>query len=76
MLNGDENGIEYLVEFSNIANIEKLNRGARVELKDGRSFDLRGSNDVNSENRGIVVTSGGESFTVTWDDFRALRLDR
>lgn len=76
MLNGQAGRADFRVEFGQIARIEKASRGSHVTLKDGRTFDLSGSNDVNRENRGIVVESGGQSYTVTWDDFRELRLDR
>ncbi len=74
MLNGTEDGVEYQIEFSKIARIQRTGRGARVELLDGRSFDLRGSNDVDDGNRGISVTENGREVSVRWDDFRELRL--
>ena len=76
MLNGTVGGAELDIEFSNIARIVKNNRGSTVLLRDGRSFDLHGSNDVNGSNRGIVVTSGDQPYVVKWDDFRELRLER
>ena len=75
MLNGSVRGAELDIEFSNIARIVKYEHGSAVVLRDGRSLTLSGSNDVDSGNRGIVVTSDGESRTVKWADFRELRLD-
>ena len=75
MLNGTAADTELDIEFSNIARIVKNGPGSTVVLRDGRSFDLRGSNDVDGDNRGIVVTSGNQPYTVEWDDFRELRLD-
>lgn len=75
MLNGRSAGIEFDIEFSKIERIVKNETGSTVILRDGRSYDLVGSNDVDSGNRGIVVTSGGSEFTVAWEDFRELRLD-
>lgn len=76
MLNGKSAGIEFDIEFSRIEGIVRNETGSTVTLRDGRSYDLVGSNDVDSGNRGIVVTSGGSEFTVAWEDFRELRLDR
>ena len=75
MLNGNVRGAELDVEFSNIARIVKYEHGSAVVLRDGRSLTLSGSNDVDSGHRGIVVTSGDQSRTVKWADFRELRLD-
>ena len=75
MLNGNVRGAELDVEFSNIARIVKYEHGSAVVLRDGRSLTLSGSNDVDSGHRGILVTSGDQSRTVKWADFRELRLD-
>ena len=74
LLNGDADGVEYHIELSQVARIEKATRGSRVTLKDGREFHLTGSNDVTRQNRGIVVESAGQSYRTDWTDFRALRL--
>ncbi len=76
MLNGQSHGVDFEIEFAQIARIEKSGRGAVVTLKDGRSFELSGSNDVNDENRGIVVDTGDGVRKVRWEDFRELRLER
>lgn len=75
MLNGEDDGVAFQVEFGNIARIEKTRAGARVTLKDGRSFDLHGSNDVDDGNRGIAVETEDGSWRLDWDDFRELRLN-
>jgi hypothetical protein len=78
MLDGSWRGLEFDVEFGQIAVIEK--RGGRrvtVTLRDGRTLDLEGSNDVNSDNKGIVVEiEDGSPVAVPWDRFRRLVLDR
>jgi hypothetical protein len=74
MLNGDVDGAELHVEFSRIMRIEKSRQGALVELRDGRTFLLLGSNDVDDGNRGITIRSGGGAHEVEWEDFRELRL--
>ena len=75
MLNGSENGADFEVEFAQIANIRKDGRGSEVTLKDGRSFHLVGSNDVNRQNRGIIVDTANGSHRLSWSDFKELRLD-
>jgi hypothetical protein len=75
MLNGESRGVDFEIEFAQIARIEKSGRGALVTLRDGRSFELSGSNDVNDENRGIVVDTGNGVRKVPWEDFRELRLE-
>ena len=75
MLNGSSNGVEFDIEFSNIARIVKNGDASTVYLRDGRSFDLSGSNDVDRGNRGIVVTTGDQARNIPWDIFRELRLD-
>ena len=76
MLDGDIDGVEFQVEFSQIARLEKTRRGALVELRDGRSFELEGSNDVERGNRGITISVGDDSVEIEWDDFRELRIER
>lgn len=77
MLNGEAGGAEFHVEFSKIARIAKLDGdGSEVLLRDGRSFVLHGSNDVDAGNRGVVVESDGAVHRVEWADFQELRLER
>ena len=75
MLSGDAGKVEFDIEFSMIARIEKNAHGSTVVLRDGRSFELDGSNDVGRGNRGVVVTAEDQTYTVGWADFRELRLD-
>ncbi len=75
MLNGEQDGVAFQVEFSRIARLERTARGTRVELRDGRSFELSGSNDVDDGNRGILIDVGGRTVRVSWDEFAELRLD-
>ncbi len=71
LLNGEQNDVEFAIEFGMIAKIERLSsRAARVTLLDGRTFDLRGSNDVSDDNEGIFVTlRNGDLEYVEWEDF-------
>ena len=56
ILDGDSDRGDMEIEFGNIRSINRLSsRGCQVTLKDGREYDLRGTNDVNRENRGIYI---------------------
>jgi hypothetical protein len=70
-LNGDSRNLEFHVEFGLIASIERASdSSARVTLLDGRQFVLRGSNDVNDQNRGIFVRlDDGKTVMLDWDEF-------
>ena len=73
-LDGDTEDGDISIPMGSIASIERRgSRGCEVVLKDGRNFRLRGSNDVNSDNRGIMVED--ERFgrvVVYWSDFDKL----
>ena len=66
---------EKFVEFGQIARIERSSWGVEVELKDGRTFELDGSNDVDDGNRGIAVETDEGTTLVRWDDFAEIWLD-
>lgn len=72
LLDGEDRDVQFEVEFGLIGSIEKSSsKSAVVTLKDGRSFELSGSNDVNADNKGIFVTlENGEEVAVRWADFR------
>lgn len=77
MLNGESDDVEFHLEFGNIATIERFGRGVMVGLHDGRSFEVWGSNDVNSGNRGILVKDeSGSIHRIAWDAFRSVRFTR
>jgi hypothetical protein len=76
LLDGELHDVEIDVEFRNIKAIEKLSRrSSRVELWDGREFRLRNSNDVNDENKGIIVMEKEEDSDevyIDWDEFERI----
>lgn len=76
MLNGRVSGIDFHVEFGNIERIEKDGRGVVVTLKDGRTFEMSGSNDVDSGNRGITIRTDGRDYEVDWTDFAEVTFTR
>jgi hypothetical protein len=75
MINGKYDEISFDIEFGAIKKIEKISsRSSRVTLKDGRSFKLRDSNDVNGENKGIIIYTDQDEVFVDWDDFEKMEL--
>lgn len=71
LLDGDTDDGDISIEMGRIQSIERRSsRRSLVTLKDGRELRLHGSNDVNEENRGIMIED--ERFgrvTVDWDSF-------
>jgi hypothetical protein len=76
MLDGEIGNVEFDIEFTNVASIEKDGSGARVQLRDGRVLQLSDTNDVDSGNRGIVIENGSDEIKVRWSDFRELNISR
>jgi len=70
-LNGNYRDIEVDIEFANIESIERHSRsGALITTKSGRNIVLEESNDVDSDNNGIIVlTDDGDEIVLDWYDF-------
>jgi hypothetical protein len=76
VLDGEERGRARKIPFDRIAAIERDgSSGARVILENGEEITLRGSNDVDSSNRGITISDPalGE-VSVDWDGFDDITL--
>ncbi len=57
ILDGEDRKRDIKIPFGKIRSIEPFSRrGSEITLWTGRKFELTGSNDVNDENRGIVIT--------------------
>ena len=71
ILDGEERGRDREIPFRNIASIARSgSSAARVTLRNGEEMVLRGSNDVNRDNRGISISDPAlGQVTVGWDDF-------
>lgn len=71
ILDGEYHDIDFDIEFGLIQKIEKNNyRSSDVTISDGRVFRLRGSNDVDEDNKGVFIkTDDGEWVEVDWYDF-------
>jgi hypothetical protein len=74
LLDGDTEDGDVSIEMGRISSIEPRGRSSSIViLDDGRKLRLRGSNDVNDDNRGIMVeTERYGKITVAWDSFDRL----
>lgn len=74
ILDGDQSSKSRKIPFDRIAKIEKLSsRASRITLSNGSTMKLSGSNDVNDENRGIIImVPDWGRVTVNWDEFQAV----
>jgi hypothetical protein len=70
-LDGDSEDGDVSLEFKDITSIERQGRGSRVTTKSGRELYLTGSNDVDEDNRGVLVVSPEVGvIKFSWDAFR------
>lgn len=71
VLDGEEDGDDYEIAFDKIESIERDGYSSSiVRLKSGRELDLRGTNDVDDDNKGIIVTVKGLGrVDIEWEDF-------
>lgn len=71
ILDGEYHDIEFDIEFGLISKIEKRShRTSIITILDGRTFRLRGSNDVDNDNKGIFVeTDNDDEVEIDWDEF-------
>ena len=76
LLDGESEDGDLSIEFGRISAIERRGRSSSiVELRDGRRLRLRGSNDVDDDNRGIMIEDPRFGrVTVEWDAFDRLEL--
>jgi len=76
VLDGDavDDGATYEIAFAEIAAIEWVSaRSARVVLRDGSEVVLRGTNDVDRDNRGIEIADPAFGrAVVSWEAFDAV----
>ncbi len=78
ILDGEYHDIEFDIEFGLIQKIEKRNyRSSEVTVSDGRTFQLRGSNDVDEDNKGVYIRTGaGDWVEVDWYDFERVEFTK
>jgi hypothetical protein len=70
ILDGDTRDGDVKIEFGKLASIERDRGGSNIVTKSGREMYLRGSNDVNSGNRGIIVTTDFGRVDIPWNEFK------
>ena len=77
ILDGREHGVDHEILFGNIRRIEwESDRSARVYLRNGDDLELRGTNDVNRDNRGIEISDPHFGrVTVRWEDFKSIAFE-
>ncbi len=74
VLDGNERNRKHKIEFGKIEAIERhSSNAAHVYLKSGGDYILRGTNDVDDDNRGIsVYVEGLGQIKVGWDEFERM----
>ncbi len=76
VIDGSEGRRKRKIEFEDIARIERISSQASlIVTKSGKEFRLDDSNDVDSGNRGIVVSDPAMGrVIVDWDEFEVLEI--
>jgi hypothetical protein len=74
ILDGESEDGDMKLKMGRLRSIERRSRSAAdVEFKDGRTLTLRGTNDVNNENRGIMIEDARFGrVTIPWSEFDKL----
>lgn len=76
VLDGRSGGEDHEIPFGEIHEIAwESDRSAMVTLATGARLELRGTNDVNRQNRGIEISGVFGRATVGWGDFQRVRFD-
>lgn len=69
-LDGESDDGDLSIEFDKIASITRVGSRCRVQLKSGREIYMEGSNDVNRENRGVIIMSKDvPAIDIPWSEF-------
>lgn len=76
VIDGSEHGRTRKIKFSQIAKIERISsQASMLTLKDGQTIRLDDSNDIDSGNRGIVVSDRKMGrVIIPWDEFEQLEI--
>ena len=75
-MDGDTEDGDVSIEFGKIKSIAREGFRSSVVLNSGREMLLRGSNDVNSDNRGIIVTNDALGrVDIPWREFKRVTFD-
>jgi hypothetical protein len=72
-IDGRNNDGEFAIPFSNIKSIEQSGNRSILTLRTDKRLTLHGTNDVNRNNRGIIVNiPNGGRIDIQWNEFRLL----
>jgi hypothetical protein len=73
-LDGDSGDVSWAIPFANIRRLTRLTEGSgMVETRNGQQLELSNSNDVNRDNKGIVVTgSSRDAVELNWSDLESV----
>ena len=76
-LDGEEDGVKHSIRMGKIASIEREGKKAsNVTLRDGRRLVLEGTNDVDDDNRGILVNDDRFGIVeIPWTSFDRVDFD-
>jgi hypothetical protein len=73
LLQGSSSSEKLEIAFSKISCIENLGDKSQVQLRSGKKIVMHGTNDVNAENRGIVVsTEEVGQIEIPWSSFTSV----
>ncbi|MCP5108171.1 MAG: hypothetical protein GY950_32590 [bacterium] len=76
-LDGDFKGKDMSIKFGEIKSIEKHRRGSLVTVNSGEEYYLTGTNDVNDDNKGIVINDlHFGKIRVDWDEFIGVAFEK
>ena len=70
VLDGETRDSDMSIEFGKLKSIERDRGGSQVVTQSGRELYLRGTNDVNSSNKGIIVTTDFGRVDIPWREFK------
>lgn len=77
VLDGDNSDGDVSIAFGKIKTIAKYRNGSKVRLNSGREFYLTNSNDVNNENRGILmIIDGVGEVKIPWSSFESVEFKK
>lgn len=69
-LDGDGDDGDLHIEFDKITSITRVGSRCRVVLKSGREIYMEGTNDVNRDNKGVIVESKDmAAIDIPWSEF-------
>ena len=74
-LDGDTYDGDVSIQFGKIKSIERDGNRSIVVMNSGREMELRGSNDVNSSNRGIIVNTEFGRVDIPWREFKRVTFE-